>query len=90
VSPRTRRPPRNSMPLPALEAAPSARHRHVGFWAGRAEQSDGQPLGFSASSVWGVSTRFRLQIPMIPRCERSFGTPQAARYLRSPPRSSAE
>jgi hypothetical protein len=36
---------------------------------------DGQPLSFSASSVWGVSTRFRLQIRMILRCEQSFGTP---------------
>jgi hypothetical protein len=27
--------------------------------------------------VWGVSARFRLQILVIPRCEQSFGTPQA-------------
>jgi hypothetical protein len=26
--------------------------------------------------VWDVSTRFRLQIAMILRCEQSFGTPQ--------------
>jgi hypothetical protein len=44
--------------------------------AGRAEPADGQPLSFSASSVWGVSTRFRLQIPTIPRCEQSFGNGQ--------------
>jgi hypothetical protein len=36
---------------------------------------------FSASSVWAVSTRFRLQIAMITGCERSFGTPQAQRRL---------
>jgi len=36
---------------------------------------DGQPLSFSASSEWGASTRFRLQIGMITRCEQSFGTP---------------
>jgi hypothetical protein len=29
---------------------------------------------FSASSVWGVSMRFRLQIGMIPRHEPSYGT----------------
>jgi hypothetical protein len=56
------------MPLPALGAAPSVRHRHLSSGAGRAEQSDGQPLSFSASSVW-VSTRFCLQIGMIRRCE---------------------
>jgi hypothetical protein len=28
------------------------------------------------SSVWGVTTQFRLEIRMIPRCEQSFGTPQ--------------
>jgi hypothetical protein len=33
-------------------------------------------FSFSASSVWGVSTRFCVQIGMIPRCEQSFGTPQ--------------
>ena len=43
----------------------------------RAEPADGQPLGSSASSVSGVSTRFHLQIGMIPRRERSFGTPHA-------------
>jgi hypothetical protein len=32
-------------------------------------------LGFSASYPSGVSTRFCLQIGMIPRCEQSFGTP---------------
>ncbi len=31
---------------------------------------------FSASSAWGVSSRFRLQIQTIPRYEHSFGTPQ--------------
>jgi len=36
---------------------------------------DGQPLSFLASSVWGASTRFRLQIGMITRCEQSFDTP---------------
>ncbi len=36
---------------------------------------DGQPLSLSASSAWGLSTRFRLQIGMITRCEQSFGTP---------------
>ncbi len=47
---------------------------------------DDQPLSFSASSVWGVSTRFRLQIGMIPRCEHSFGTPQLAPFsTRLPP-----
>ncbi len=43
---------------------------------------EGQPLSFSASSVWGVSTRFRLQIGMIRRCEPSFGTPQGGFLLR--------
>ena len=28
--------------------------------------------------MWGSSTRFRLQIRMIPRCEQSFGTPHAS------------
>ncbi len=28
--------------------------------------------------MWGASTRFRLQIEIIPRCEQSFGTPQAS------------
>jgi hypothetical protein len=40
-----------------------------------AEDGHGQPLRFSASSVWGISTRFRLQIRMIPRREHSFDTP---------------
>ncbi len=39
----------------------------------------GQALSFSASSVWGVSTRFRLEIGMITRREQSFGTPQGRR-----------
>ena len=39
-------------------------------------------FSFSASSVWGVSTRFRLQIGMIPRCEQSSGTPQPGRTRR--------
>jgi len=43
---------------------------------------DGQPLGFSASSVWGISARFRLQIEMIPRYEQSFGSPQAQSSIR--------
>ncbi len=42
---------------------------------------DGQPLSFSASSEWGASTRFRLQIGMITRCEQSFGTPQGVAAL---------
>jgi len=33
----------------------------------------GQALSFSASSVCGVSTRFRLEIGMITRREQSFG-----------------
>jgi hypothetical protein len=37
---------------------------------------DGQPLGFSASSVCVVSTPFCLQIGLILRLEQSFGTPQ--------------
>jgi hypothetical protein len=56
------------------------------------ERSDGQPLSFSASSVSGVSTRFRLQIRMIPRCEQSFGTPQElarARYAAARPARTA-
>jgi hypothetical protein len=36
---------------------------------------------FSALSVLRRRTRFCLQIGMIPRCERSFGTPQAATSL---------
>jgi hypothetical protein len=32
-------------------------------------------LSFSESSVQGVSTRFRLQIGMIPRCEQGFWHP---------------
>jgi hypothetical protein len=39
------------------------------------DPADVQPLSFSASSMWGVSARFRLQIGMIPWCEQSFGTP---------------
>ncbi len=31
----------------------------------RSRCQDGQPPGFSASSVWGISARFRLQIEMI-------------------------
>jgi riboflavin biosynthesis pyrimidine reductase len=50
-----------------------------------ATRRHGQPLSFSASSVWGISTRFRLQIGMIPRCERSFGTPQAIGELKAKP-----
>jgi hypothetical protein len=42
----------------------------------RASGHHGQALSFSASSVWGVSTRFRLEIGMITRREQSFGTPQ--------------
>jgi hypothetical protein len=45
----------------------------------RKERRDGQPLSFSASSVCGVSTRFRLQITMIPRCEQGFGTPHGSK-----------
>jgi hypothetical protein len=55
---------------PGLGAAPSVRHRHLSSGAGRAEQSDGQPLSFSASSVWGVSSPLGLQIGVIPRCEQ--------------------
>ena len=40
---------------------------------------DDQPLSFSVSSAWGLSTRFRLQILVILRREQSFGTPQARR-----------
>jgi hypothetical protein len=43
----------------------------------RSRCRDGQPLSFSASSACGVSARFRLQIRVIPRCEQSFGIPQA-------------
>jgi hypothetical protein len=39
---------------------------------------DGQPLSFSASSAWGVSTWFGLQIAMILRSEQSFA-PHTAR-----------
>ena len=28
-------------------------------------------IQFSASSVWGASTRFRLQVGMIPQCDES-------------------
>jgi hypothetical protein len=45
---------------------------------------DGQPLSFSAASVWGVTTGFRLQIGMIPRGEQSIGTPQASVAVRLP------
>jgi hypothetical protein len=48
---------------------------------------DGQPLSFSASSVWVVRTRFRLQIGMIPRCEQRSGNPHAATAGRSRRRS---
>jgi hypothetical protein len=42
----------------------------------QAVHRDGHPLSYSASSVWGLSTPFRLQIEMIPRREEGFGTPQ--------------
>jgi hypothetical protein len=38
---------------------------------------------FLASSVWDVSTRFRLQIGMIPRCEQSFGTPHPSKWSKA-------
>src|SRR6266511_2348932 len=63
-------------PLPARGSSTQFPLRCARSGTGRAELCDGQPLSFSASSVWAVSARFRLQIPMIPRCERSFGTPQ--------------
>jgi hypothetical protein len=44
----------------------------------RVENRHGQHLSFSASSAWGVSTPFRLQIDVIPRWEQSFRTPHAA------------
>jgi hypothetical protein len=47
--------------------------------AGRSRCRDGQPLSVSASSVRAVSTRLRLQIGMIRRCDRVFGTPQPHR-----------
>ena len=37
---------------------------------------------FSASSVWGASTRSRIQMGMIPPCEQSFGTPQRSTATR--------
>jgi len=48
----------------------------------RAAAGDGQPLSFSASSMWGGSTRFRLQIRMIKRCEQ-FGAPRAKRLAKA-------
>jgi hypothetical protein len=56
----------------------------------RSRCRDGQPLSFSASSVWGVSTRFRPQVGMDPRSEPSFGTPHGRRQgLRSARRKEA-
>jgi hypothetical protein len=54
------------------------------FWDRRAELSDGQPLGFSASSVWDLSTRFRLQIRMILRCVNSVLAPHRGQRRASP------
>jgi hypothetical protein len=78
VSPCTPLPPGTRCLSRLLEAAPSADTDTWASGGGRAERSDSQPLSFSASSVWRVSTRFRLQIRVIPRCEQSFGTPHAA------------
>jgi hypothetical protein len=78
MSSRTRRPPRNSMPLPALGAAPSVRHRHLSSEAGRAEQSDGHPLSFSASSVWDAGRLVRPD----PGCEQSLRAVQVESVVR--------
>jgi hypothetical protein len=66
--PRERHPRNQGRACAARRAQPRTRR------PSRAHSQDGQPLSFSASSVSGVSTRFRLQIRMTPRREQSFGT----------------
>jgi hypothetical protein len=67
----------NALPAPdssrRSRSGTSTRHVRKFLEPAGPEPSDGHPLGFSASSVWGVSARFRPQILMMPRCELSFG-----------------
>ena len=65
---------------PTIEQAQDLRHIRVSS-GGNSARRDSQPLSFSASSVWGVSTWFRLKIGMTRGVDRVLA-PQTAQPSR--------